>query len=84
MNESNTFYRDGIEDLTEADKERLDTFAACLGFGPKYIPQKEKTYPCPSCGQKNAYYKEIHPDTDINEIVLYCPYCKNEHRKARQ
>ena len=75
---SKTFYRDKIEGLDEDDKERLDTFAACLGFGPKYIPTPTPKYECPRCHKTNAYYKEIHPDTDINEIVLHCPECKYE------
>ena len=51
-------------------------FAAKLGLGPKYVPEKTKTYKCPKCNKKNAYFKEIHPDTDMNDIVLYCPDCK--------
>jgi len=78
MRESETFYRDDIEGLPEEDKERLDVFAACLGFGPKYKPKPTKTYTCDVCGCNNAYYKEMHPDTDINEIVLYCPDCKTD------
>ena len=30
---------------------------------------------CSHCQSKNAYYKEFHPDTSINEIALYCPDC---------
>ena len=30
---------------------------------------------CPKCGKNKAYYQEMHPDTDMNEIILYCPDC---------
>lgn len=30
---------------------------------------------CPKCGNDKVYYKEVHPDTDINEIVLWCQNC---------
>ena len=76
-NESKTFYRDKL-DLNKIEADRIDTFAASLGFGPKYTPKPTKKYLCPKCGMTNAYYKEIHPDTDMIEIVLYCPDCKNE------
>ena len=74
---SETSYRDDM-DLTEEQADRFDTFAATLGFGPKSKPKPTKKHPCPACGMTNAYHKEIHPDTDMNEIVLYCPDCKAE------
>jgi hypothetical protein len=78
VKESKTFYRDDIEGLDKDDKDRMDTFAACLGFGPKYTPTPTPTRECSSCRQKNAYVKEIHPDTDMNEMVIFCPDCNHE------
>ena len=78
MSESKTFYRDNISGLTKDDEDRIDTFAASLGFGPKYTPTPRKEHQCPSCKGKKAYYKEIHPDTDMNEIVLHCSDCNFE------
>ena len=34
-----------------------------------------KTVLCPNCLKQNAEYRENHPDTDMNEINLYCPDC---------
>ena len=73
---SKTFYRDGI-DCSKEETDRLDTFAATLGMGPKYKPVKTKKHVCPNCANANAYYKEIHPDTGMDEIGLYCPDCKS-------
>ena len=72
---SKTFYRDRV-DCSEEDADRIDTFAATLGFGPKYKPTPPRTYTCPSCKKTNAYCKEIHPDTGMDEIVSYCPDCR--------
>lgn len=56
-------------------KDEVDDFLAIFGLGPKYVHQKPKRHNCPKCGEKIATYKEIHPDTDMNEIVLWCPVC---------
>jgi len=74
MEQSKTFYRDGM-DLRVEDADRMDVLAATLGFGPKYKPKPIKRHACPACGKVNAIYKEIHPDTEMNEIVLSCPDC---------
>lgn len=73
-NRNETFYRDGM-DLSPEDEDKIDTFAASLGFGPKFKSTPSKKYTCPKCKKQNAYYSEIHPDTDINEIILHCPDC---------
>ena len=54
-----------------------------LGFdeNDKPITIKRKTYNCKKCGKNNAYYKEEHPDTDMNEIVFHCPDCGYEEEK---
>lgn len=54
-----------------------------LGFDENGKPIKieRKTFECKKCGNHNAYYREEHPDTDMNEIVLYCPDCKYEVSK---
>jgi predicted nucleic-acid-binding Zn-ribbon protein len=36
--------------------------------------KNEKTE-CPKCGSTNTYFKEIHPDTSFNDIVLKCRDC---------
>jgi hypothetical protein len=64
----------------QCSEAELD-FAAALGLGPKYIPQPRQTVECPSCHNQNAYYREEHPDTDMNEIVLFCPDCHNASSK---
>jgi len=38
-------------------------------------PNDKKTHICPQCGSKKAYHKEIHPDTNVNDMVLFCPEC---------
>ena len=43
---------------------------------------KPKTEECPTCHGKNAYIREEHPDTDMNEMVLYCPDCKKSHSRG--
>lgn len=53
----------------------VNTFLANFGMGPKYISKNPKKYTCPTCKKPNATIKELHPDTDINEIVLSCPDC---------
>lgn len=75
----------GKESMTMKDKfqkarevlgvENVDNFLAKFGLGPKYKPIPQKTYECPKCKKQNAYYKEIHPDTGMDEIVLFCPDC---------
>lgn len=58
--------------------DKVDTFLAAFGLGPKYKPTPTPMQYCPKCGGMNAYHKEVHQDTDINEIVLFCPDCKKE------
>ena len=79
---SKTFYRDDIK-CSKEDADRIDTFAASLGFGPKYKPSPRRTYKCPNCKKTNAYYKEIHPDTGMDEIVLFCPDCRETFEGER-
>lgn len=62
----------------EMGSERVDEFLAKFGLGPKYVPTESKKFKCPKCGKLNAEYREIHPDTDMNEMVLFCPDCKSE------
>jgi len=56
--------------------KRKDLLEA-LGFNPDMTPREieAKKYTCPQCGKENAYYREIHPDTSMNDIILYCPDC---------
>jgi HK97 family phage prohead protease len=65
--------RKDIDYSTYTDAE-LD-FAASLGLGPRAELKPSKKYKCPKCGKANAYYREIHPDTSKNAIVLCCPDC---------
>jgi len=45
-------------------------------LGPKYEPKSPVVlHICPKCGKKAAFYKEIHPDTSMNDIVLKCKAC---------
>jgi len=53
----------------------VDDFLAKFGMGPKYVPTERKTYTCPKCRGHRAYYEELHADTDMDEILLYCPDC---------
>ena len=67
-------------------KGSLDEFRRTLGnrtvdamidrFGLDQKADEDKKHTCPECGRGNAYYKEIHPDTDIHDVVLFCPDCK--------
>ena len=58
-----------LEDSSQND------FLACFGLGPKYTRKKNHKEICHACNGHNAYYKEEHPDTDMNTVVLYCPDC---------
>ncbi len=69
-------FAEAIDIEIEEDYGILNEFAATLGLGPLYVSTGPKHVDCPECGRPNAYYREIHPDTSINEIVLYCPDCK--------
>lgn len=59
----------------------FDKLYKILGFNSDGSPMKfeRKTYKCNSCGSNKAYHREMHPDTDMNYMELYCPDCK--HRK---
>ncbi len=53
----------------------VDNLLATFGLGPKYIPKNSKKYICPVCKKSNAIIKELHTDTDMNEMALHCPDC---------
>jgi len=55
--------------------DRVDEFLSKFGLGTKYEAIEPKTHICPECNNANALYKEVHADTDINEMVLSCPDC---------
>jgi hypothetical protein len=82
MREQKEKFNKFCDDTFGFGKERdvVDDFSAKFGLGRKYIPKEPTYYDCPihSCGGKKCYYKEIHPDTDMDEIVLYCPDCGYE------
>lgn len=61
--------------------EKIDTFLACFGMGPKYVPTPPKLYDCPRCKGTNAVIKELHPDTDMNCMALCCPDCGYEEER---
>ena len=62
----NWYKKSSLEDIP-------DKFQKMFGLG-KYEPKREyKT--CPKCGEETAYYEEMHPDTDMNEIVFTCKNC---------
>jgi len=44
-------------------------------YGFRFKKIKAKTFQCPKCKKDGAYFREEHPDTDMNEIVKYCPDC---------
>jgi len=56
-------------------EEKGNAFLSKFGMGPAYEPQERKKVICPQCHKFNAYYREDHPDTDMNEINLHCPDC---------
>ena len=64
--------------LTSEERDKYEDFASKFGLGPKYKQEPLKKYKCPSCNKENAIHKEIHPDTDMNEMVLSCPDCGHE------
>ena len=77
LNETKELEDDGFDKFRKMDLGfDVDDFLAKMGLGKKYKPTPRKTEECPECGKKNAYHKEIHPDTSMNDIVLYCPDCK--------
>jgi len=63
------------EERVALGADKVDNFLAAFGLGPKYKPKPRKTFQCPRCEHAKAYYKEIHADTDMNDIVLVCPAC---------
>jgi hypothetical protein len=68
---------DKFDDLRKKHgADAVDNFLAIFGLGPKYKPKPRQTKECPKCHKNNALMKEIHPDTDMNDVVLYCPDCK--------
>lgn len=36
---------------------------------------------CTKCGSKNTYWREQHPDTGMDEMVLVCADCEKEKPK---
>ena len=64
---------DKFRDEMGADK--IDTFLAAFGMGPKYKPTPPRTYECPKCKGQNARIRERHADTDMNCMELTCPDC---------
>ena len=58
--------------------DKVDTFLAKFGLGPKYIPKESPKRECPQCHKMNAFVKEEHPDTDMNCMILKCPDCGYE------
>jgi len=77
-------YLDNPEKTEKEIKERKRPKIASLSSFLKMIAEimnykeKRKASTCNQCGCLDAYVKEIHPDTDMNEIVKYCPKCKYE------
>ena len=59
--------------VLETDEDIEDFLHKILGLG-KYKPET-KYEECPECGKKQASWREEHPDTDMNEMVLHCPDC---------
>ncbi len=57
---------------TEEEAEKFLDFANSL---PNEEQAPLPVFRCPECYEFNATYEEIHPDTDINEVVLVCPDC---------
>jgi len=41
------------------------------------VLKKSSEHQCQKCHGNNAYVREMHPDTDMNEMVIYCPDCKH-------
>ena len=67
---------DGFDEFRkEIGSEKVNEFLAKFGLGPNYKPQAPKLHECPQCKKCQAQYKEMHADTDMNEMVLECPDC---------
>jgi hypothetical protein len=67
---------DGFDELRkEIGVKKVNEFLAKFGLGPNYKPAAPKLHECPQCKMHNAQYKEEHPDTDMNEMVMECPDC---------
>jgi len=65
------------------EPREIQEFAAKFGIGPLYKPVEPKRHVCPECGKNNAIWKERHPDTSMNEMLLCCPDCCAESEKGR-
>lgn len=59
----------------EIGAKKVNEFLSKFGLGPDYKPSKPKLHECPQCKKCQARYKEMHADTDMNEMVLECPDC---------
>ena len=63
----------------ELGAEKVNEFLAKFGLGPNYTPAERKKYICPDCKKQAAFLREVHPDTDLNAMELYCPACGHSH-----
>lgn len=79
-------HKDSLQALTGAKTLNSYHIKALkqLGFSFKQKGMSEKiltaTEQCHKCKGTNAYVRGMSPDTDMNEMVIYCPDCKN-HQK---
>lgn len=56
-------------------EEKGNEFLAKFGIGPNYAQKPIERVFCPNCHKMTAYYREDHPDTDMNEVNMYCDEC---------
>lgn len=52
----------------------VDAIVEKFSLNPDFKYERKRRA-CPQCGKTNACFKEIHPDTDMNDVVLCCPDC---------
>jgi hypothetical protein len=69
--------RDAFDTFREQlGADKVDTFLAAFGLGPKYVPKEPKKYGCWKCGGQNAVARELHEDVPgLDDIYLVCPDC---------
>ncbi len=59
-------------------ERELDDEVTCPNCGNYMLLRSNKRYTCPECNSLNVFHKEIHPDTDMNKVVLCCKDCGYE------
>jgi hypothetical protein len=67
---------DNINEGVDWSVPGVAAFGAKLGMGPLYKPTPRPARQCPACKKWNARVREVHADTGMDEMELWCPDCR--------